>query len=211
MPSLKALQARLHALQEEWALELQRLREERGYHLEGKRVRIEATTRRLHRLYRKRLLRYVLDARFSAMVTGPVIWGALAPALLLDLYVTLYQVVCFPAYGLPKVRRSDYLVMDRRHLPYLNAFEKVNCFYCSYFNGLVAYIQEVAARTEQHWCPIRHARAPRSVHSRYARFFEYGDAEAFRERYEILRRDFGDLAVPSHRPRPSSDPGDHPS
>ena len=117
MSTMKALQAKLHALQEEWAQELHRLREERGYHLEGKKIRVEAATRKLHRVYRQRVLRYLWDARVSAVVTGPLIWGALFPALLLDFYVTLYQFVCFPAYGIPKVRRSDFMPMDRRHLP----------------------------------------------------------------------------------------------
>jgi hypothetical protein len=29
----------------------------------------------------------------------------------------------------------------------------VNCVYCGYFNGLIAYVQEIAARTEQFWLP----------------------------------------------------------
>lgn len=193
MTTLTSLRQRLRDLEEEWFQELQRLREARGYHLEGRRISVASATRRLHRPFRKRLLRYFGDARVSAVITGPVIWGALIPALLLDAYVTLYQAVCFPAYGIPKVRRGDYLVLDRRHLPYLNLIEKLNCLYCGYFNGLIAYVQEIAGRTEQHWCPIKHARRPRTVHSRYSRFFEYGDAEAFRREVEQVRRDFGDL------------------
>lgn len=197
MTTLKQLQARLHALEAEWAEELHRLREERGYHLVGRRIRVEAATRKLHRAYRKRILAYLWDARISAVVTGPLIWGALFVALLLDAYVTLYQFVCFPAYGIPKVRRRGFMVLDRRHLPYLNWIEKLNCHYCSYFNGLMAYVQEIAGRTEQHWCPIKHARVPRGSHSRYQEFLDYGDVEAFRNRYEALRRDFSDLEVRS--------------
>lgn len=211
MATLHVLQARLQALQEEWVEELRRRREERGYHLEGRKLRIEAATRKLHRKRRARILRYLWGARLSALVTGPVIWGALVPALLMDLYVSLYQLICFPAYGVPKVRRGDYMVMDRRHLPYLNGVEKLNCFYCSYFNGLVAYMQEIAARTEQHWCPIKHARVPRAVHSRYQRFFEFGDAEAFRSQFETVRRDFSTPPAALQRPRAPVDPGSHPS
>jgi hypothetical protein len=195
MTNLKDLLARMQALENEWVQELHRLREVRGYHLEGRRIRIEAATRKAHRLRRKRLFHYFRDARFSAYLTGPVIWCALVPTLLLDAYITLYQWVCFPAYGIPKVKRSEFIVMDRHHLPYLNGFERLNCFYCSYFNGLIAYIQEIAARTEQHWCPIKHARGPRTLHSRYSKFFDYGDAETFRQRFEALRRDFADLGT----------------
>lgn len=211
MPTIKALQARLHALEEEWTQELHRLREARGYHLEGRKIRIEAATRKLHRLARKGIFRYFWETRLSALVTGPLIWGAVIPALLLDLYVTLYQLVCFPIYGIPLVRRSDYTVLDRHHLPYLNWFESLCCLYCSYFNGMVAYTQEIAARTEQHYCPIKHARTPRTLHSRYRRFFDYGDAEAFRNQYETLRRDFADLRTRGPFTALSADPEDHPS
>ncbi|MHB8809084.1 MAG: hypothetical protein ACYC9M_03595 [Desulfobulbaceae bacterium] len=65
--------------------------------------------------------------------------------------------------------------------------------YCSYFNGLIAYVQEIAARTEQYWCPIKHARKTGIRHSRYQHFLEYGDAKAFKECIEKIRRDFEDL------------------
>ena len=39
----------------------------------------------------------------------------------------------------------------------------INCIYRSYANGLCSYVTEVAARTEQHWCPIKHARRLRNV------------------------------------------------
>src|ERR1035441_101694 len=67
--------------------------------------------------------------------------------LLLDASVALYQFVCFPIYGIPKVPRKDYLVFDRGVLAYLNTIEKVGCIYCSYANGLLALITEIAART----------------------------------------------------------------
>lgn len=126
----------------------------------------------------------------------PIIWSCLPPALILDASISLYQAICFPAYGIPKVSRKDYIVFDRQYLNYLNylnLIEKMNCAYCSYFNGLIAYIQEIAARTEQFWCPIKHASRIKSLHSRYQNFISYGDAEAYRNRIESIRRDFTDL------------------
>ena len=84
-------------------------------------------------------------------------------------------------------RRRDYFVLDRYRLGYLNAIEKVNCTYCSYANGLIAYIREIAARTEQYWCPIKHGRRVRSPHSRYALFADFGDAAGYRARSGKLR------------------------
>ncbi len=127
------------------------------------------------------------------LFTAPVIWSCLIPILLLDLFVTIYQAICFPVYGIPKVKRSDYIRLDRRHLAYLNWVEKLNCEYCGYANGVIASASEIAARTEQYWCPIKHALRMKSRHSRYRFFFDYGDAERYREQIEHLRRSFEDI------------------
>lgn len=38
-----------------------------------------------------------------------------------------YQAVCFRIYGVAKVRRANYFVMDHQHLAYLNGLEKAQC------------------------------------------------------------------------------------
>ena len=97
----------------------------------------------------------------------------------------------------PRVRRADYIVFDRADLPYLNLVEKFNCFYCSYGNGVAAYTREIAARTEQYWCPIKHARRIRAAHDRYPKFFDYGDAEAFQQGLNRLRKQYDDTDPPA--------------
>jgi hypothetical protein len=136
-----------------------------------------------------------LGSLVLTVLTGPVIYAGFLPMLLLDLFLTLYQALCFSVYGIPKVKRSDYLIYGRGRLKYLNWFERLNCEYCSYGNGLAAYFREVAGRTEQHWCPIKHARRVKAPHSRYSRFVDYGDAEAYRLRARHVRNDFVDLAT----------------
>jgi hypothetical protein len=53
---------------------------------------------------------------------------------------------------------------------------------------VIAYTREIAARTEQYWCPIRHARPARGAHHRFASFFAYGDGEAYRRGLPAMRR-----------------------
>ena len=108
--------------------------------------------------------------------------------LLLDLFVAVYQTVCFPGYGIPRVHRSDYLAFDREQLAYLNAIEKLNCAYCAYANGVFAYVREVASRTKQYWCPIKHARRVLGVHARYGSFVDYGDADATGMSWSVFGR-----------------------
>lgn len=37
----------------------------------------------------------------------------------MDVTISLYQAVCFPIYGIPKVKRQDYIVFDRQYFHYL--------------------------------------------------------------------------------------------
>jgi hypothetical protein len=118
---------------------------------------------------------------------APIIYAGWIPLLMLDAFLFLYQAICFPVYHITKVTRSEYVVLDRGDLPYLNVLEQFNCFYCGYANGLIGYSREIAARTEQYFCPIKHARRIRAAHERYPAFFEYGDAESYRLGLERLR------------------------
>jgi hypothetical protein len=120
----------------------------------------------------------------------------LIPIVLLDAFCSIYQAICFPIYGIPKVHRSEYLAFDRHHLTYLNFIEKLNCEYCAYGNGILAYVSEITARTEQHWCPIKHAGCAKCVHSRYKEFFDFGDAEKYRQHVEEIRRSYQDIESP---------------
>jgi hypothetical protein len=156
--------------------------------LEQGRVRFEQELLRRHRELRVQMSSYLLNARPLVILTAPIIYSLIIPFVLLDLFVTIYQTVCFPTYGIPKVRRADYFAFDRRHLAYLNAIERLNCEYCTYANGVIAYVREVASRTEQYWCPIKHAMRVMGTHQRYSGFEDYGDAQGYRSRLERHRQ-----------------------
>jgi hypothetical protein len=148
------------------------------------------------------LLSYVLSGSLPTLLTAPIVYSLLLPMALLDGWVTLFQRVCFPAWGIPRVRRRPYLVFDRQHLAYLNGLERLNCVFCGYANGVLAYVREVAARTEQYWCPIRHGRRVRDPHAHYSNFVAYGDADAYRRELPALRRALATLhGVPAHARR----------
>ncbi|WP_417592824.1 hypothetical protein [Parasphingorhabdus sp.] len=135
---------------------------------------------RFQKSLRVGIFRYLKRAQILNILTAPFIYALIFPFIFLDLSVTIYQAVCFRAYKIDRVRRSDYLIFDRQKLPYLNLIEKINCTYCSYANGVIAYVREVAARTEQYWCPIKHARRRQGAHARYRLFEEYGDGDNYR-------------------------------
>jgi hypothetical protein len=188
---LEDLQTRLSAARKEVEAEMEaQLAEQRErfrYSLERGKVRFERDIRELQRRYRVGLLRYIVGARLGYVLSAPVIYGLIVPLVLLDLAVTIYQHVCFRIYKIPLVRRSDHIIVDRQHLAYLNGIEKLNCVYCGYANGLIAYAREIAGRTEQFWCPIKHARRSADPHDHVDAFFDYGDAEAYHSSLEDLR------------------------
>jgi hypothetical protein len=183
------LKQRIRALEDQIEAEVDARRARFRYRLEARRVVFEEGVRRRHAAQRPGLWSYIAGIRPLVALSAPVIYALIVPLALLDLMVVLYQAVCFPVYGIARVRRRDHIVLDRAQLDYLNALEKLNCAYCSYANGVLAFAREVAARTEQYWCPIKHARRIAGAHARYADFLDYGDAESYRSDLARLRAD----------------------
>jgi len=159
------------------------------YRLDGKRVRFEESVLKTHRQLKRSVLRWIVTDRPQNFITGPVIYALAIPLGFLDLCVTLFQATCFPIYRIAKVRRGDYIIYDRQHLEFLNWFERFHCTYCAYATGLIAYAGEIAARTEQYFCPIKHAQKVLGLHARYARFLAYGDAADYHAKLEEFRRE----------------------
>ncbi len=125
----------------------------------------------LHRM-RRRPFHFAL-----LYLSAPLIYGMLLPIAVADGFATLYQHVCFRVYGIPRVRRRDHLMFDRARLSGLGWLDKLNCIYCEYANGVVAYVQEILARTEWYWCPVKHRRDVARPHAHYDRFMAYDAAD----------------------------------
>ena len=191
---VERLKEAIRTLEAELDADLSERRAALRYRIERGRVTFDREVLARHRELRVRLGEFLAAARPMVILTAPVIYALIVPFAILDLCVTLYQAICFPVYGIVRVRRADHIVIDRQHLAYLNGLQKLNCVYCGYCNGLTSYVREIAARTEQYWCPIKHARRLRSAHDRYPKFFDYGDAEAFKQGLSRLRKQYDDVA-----------------
>jgi hypothetical protein len=161
------------------------------FQIKGKRIEFEQSIKETHKRLKTNFFRWLVTYRPQNLITGPIIYSMIIPLLITDFFVTFFQLTCFPIYGIKKVRRSNYIVYDRQQLNYLNFIEKFHCTYCAYGNGMIAYVSEVIARTEQYFCPIKHARKILGTHSRYARFLEYGDAENYEQKLEEYRQALG--------------------
>jgi hypothetical protein len=186
-PALQLLMKRIHDLEDALEAELAEKQEQFRYRLERRRVVFQADVRARHRAARESLASFLAKTRIMVVLTAPAIYALIIPFALLDIFVSVYQAVCFPVYGIPKVPRRDYIVIDRQHLAYLNGLQKLNCIYCGYANGLIGWVREVASRTEAYWCPIKHARRIAEPHLRYPGFVDFGDEIEFQERVEAQR------------------------
>ena len=152
------------------------------------RARFVRQVEQVQKEFKQNIRSFLRTASVASLLTTPIIYSVALPLAMLDLWVSVYQRICFPIYGITRVRRASYFSIDRHKLAYLNVIEKANCMYCSYANGVIAYVREVTARTEHYWCPIKHARRAPGAHAHYQLFFEYGDARGYRRGLPALRR-----------------------
>ncbi|MEK7216490.1 MAG: hypothetical protein AAB289_12930, partial [Chloroflexota bacterium] len=179
--------ARLRDAEEDLRREVEEQQARWNYRVQRRRVWFDRELRDAHRRLRESVPGWIARGNPLSLLTAPVIYSLVVPFMVLDVWVTLYQWICFPIYGIARVRRRDYFTLDRHKLGYLNVIEKAHCVYCGYVNGCVAYVREIAARTEQYWCPIRHATPVPAPHQRYHLFFDYGDAVGYRRNLGSLR------------------------
>lgn len=197
--TIESLSEELRQLEQKIDAELDRRQEAFCYRMQKGRAVFEKEFLAQQKRLKQNLFTYLAEIDPAYYLVSPIIYSIIIPAVILDLFVTLYHAVCFRVYRIPKVRRRDYIIIDRHRLGYLNLLQKLNCVYCGYINGLAAYVKEIAARTEQHFCPIAHAKTPHQPHSRYRYFFGYGDAERYRSELESLKRKFQDLQTPDKK------------
>ena len=158
-----------------------------NYRIEGTKILFEKNIRKAQRQLKTGIFSFIRHSQPRNVITAPVVYSVIIPLLILDAWISLYQFLCFPLYRIQKVCRSRYIVIDRHSLSYLNSIEKMNCIYCGYAGGVFAYAREIAARTEQFWCPIKHARKILDPHRRYAHFTDFGHAEEYKEAHKNLR------------------------
>lgn len=177
--SIKELLEQLSLVKDNIEKEVELKRKEFDYQIHKRKVKFEMSLRRTHRKLKKGPISYILNADPLFIITAPIIYILIVPLLILDLFIFLYKIICFPVYKMNAINRRDYVVIDRHKLAYLNIFEKFNCVYCGYANGLLSYAGEIASATEQFWCPIKHSRRVKNPNYRYWNFIDYADADSY--------------------------------
>lgn len=125
---------------------------------------------------------------FRHMISFPFIWMMIFPLMLFDIFLEIYHRICFYLYGLDYVSRSEYIRIDRQRLSYLTMMERINCMYCGYANGLMAYGTEIAGKTEKYWCGIKHEEGGKfNVPEHHKDFLDFGDVQGFIKKFSIRK------------------------
>ncbi len=122
-------------------------------------------------------------------ISIPFIWMMIFPMVLFDIFLETYHRICFRLYGIPIVNRQSYIRMDRQKLSYLKWYDKINCAYCGYANGLMAYGVKIAGDTEKYWCGIKHVPGNGFKEPAHHKdFLKYGDEKAYKNKYCKLKK-----------------------
>lgn len=197
MPSkIIELVKKIESLAQNLRCELAKEREEfwkkYWYYIEQRRVIFNEKAKKLNKSFKENIFKYIFVSKVRHLLSAPFIYSMIIPTVILDIFVTIYQFICFPLYWIPKVERRKYIIYDKRFLDYLNILQKVHCLYCTYVNWLYAYAREIAWRTERYWCPIKHANNVNGLHEYYFDFADYGDPKWFKEnlnKFEVKKDD----------------------
>jgi hypothetical protein len=89
-------------------------------------------------------------------IGGVVIYSMIIPLIIIDVWATIYQFVYFNVMGIPMIKKSDHISFERWDLDKLNLWQKINCVYCEYANGILAWVKAVGVQTEIYSCAIKH-------------------------------------------------------
>jgi len=117
---IEVLLDKIKDLEDELIDELQKQQQEFSYEIFKRRVYFGENVIIQHKGYAKHLFNYIIDEKLKNILSIPFMWMCIIPVALMDITISLYQEICFPIYGIPKVKRQDYIVFDRQYLNYLN-------------------------------------------------------------------------------------------
>ena len=181
--SIKDILEKINKLNRQLSEKYNQLAEKYGFSSAGRRIVFLQEFRKRNKKFKIPTWKYVIPQNIRHLLSMPFIYMMIVPVVILDIFVTIYHLVAFSLYHIPKLKRRDFIVYDRQFLDYLNWIQKIHCLYCTYVNGIFAYAVEVGARTERYWCPVKAAHKPKFHHDWYSEFADYGNPEEWKEKF----------------------------
>src|SRR6185436_585928 len=96
----------IERLEREIEEDVGRARERWRYRIEAGRIRFDRDVRLAHQRLRQSIPRFIRESSPLNVLAGPVVYSMILPIALLDLWISAYQRICFPVFGISRVRRS---------------------------------------------------------------------------------------------------------
>ncbi len=121
-------------------------------------------------------LKFDCSNRILDIVAAISSYICIVPLVLMDIFLYQFQNIYFRIFEIPFIERKQYIVLDRYKLARLTFWQKFNCLYCEYANGLVAYAKAVVNQMELYSCAIKHVHQPLGQ-EHHRDFFERKDFE----------------------------------
>jgi hypothetical protein len=104
-PYVERIVRRLHEAEEDLQREVHEQQRRWRFEVHRGRVRFDRGIRDAHRRMKQGIPAYIREGSLLSLVTAPVVYSLIVPLLVLDVWTTVYQCVCFPIYGVPRVHR----------------------------------------------------------------------------------------------------------
>jgi len=185
---IKQMIDEIEAMKIKLLAEIAEQEEQVSYEIKNGYVRFEKEVLEKQKKNMKNLWLWFRDIPLLHLLSSPIVYFMVFPAMFLDIALFVYSKVVSKVFKFTFPSRDEYIVFDRQYLAYLNIIEKINCMYCSYFNGLMAYAFSIASRTELYFCPIKHAKKVVYEHKYYGEFLNYGEGDDYQKKLGELRQ-----------------------
>jgi len=103
----------------------------------------------------------LIGAGFVMEVVGAIsTYLCIIPLVLTDIFLWQFQNIYFRIKEIPLIDRKKYVILDRYMLGKLTFWQRLNCLYCEYANGVVGFSKAVVNQMELYSCAIKHAAHP---------------------------------------------------
>ena len=114
---LEGLLDRIKELEKELLVEVEAKQWQFSYRVQDRKVQFTENARARHKLLTQKLMRYLYQAKPLSALSTPMILFCAVPIIFMDFVAAVFQFVCFPVYGIPKVPRKDYVVRTAENFP----------------------------------------------------------------------------------------------
>ncbi|MFZ2189915.1 MAG: hypothetical protein WAV48_03990, partial [Candidatus Magasanikiibacteriota bacterium] len=117
--SIKQIVDKINSLNKQLSDKYNQLAEKYGFYFSGRKVVFLKEIKRINKSFKIPVWKYVVPQNIRHLLSMPFIYMMIIPAFILDFFLTLYHMVAFPLFHIPKVNRKDFIVYDRQFLDYL--------------------------------------------------------------------------------------------